>query len=134
MANFLHTLLLIVLFVPMLVYGQDTGKLSYISMTVLPGGLQLQSANLSTLLSSVYYLAIGIAALLAVFKIIIAGVKFMLTDAVPSRSSAKDDIQSALLGLILIISAVLILNVINPTIVGSDKATPTPLTDMRDLG
>ena len=66
----------------------------------------------------VYGLAISIAALLAVVKIVIAGVKWMLSDVVTSKVEAKADIQGALLGLIIIISAVLIITVINPTIVG----------------
>jgi hypothetical protein len=63
-----------------------------------------------------YAFSISIAALLAVIKIIIAGVKWMLTDKIGSISEAKSDIQSALLGLIIIICAVLIINIINPSI------------------
>ncbi len=120
MKHFLLTFTIAILTLPVLVHGQATGQLSYKSMTILPGNIgNLDGANLSTLLTSLYMLSIGIAALLAVFKIIIAGAKFMLTDAIPSRGSAKKDIEGALLGLILIISAVLILNVINPAIVGT---------------
>ena len=66
----------------------------------------------------IYGLAISFAALLAVVKIVIAGVKWMLSDVVTDKGDAKKDIQGALLGLIVIISAVLIITVINPTIVG----------------
>ena len=123
MKPLLLTTTMIVLTAPMVVFGQaDTGDLTYRSMTILPGNLELEGATLSTLFSSLYLISIGLAALLAVFKIIIAGLKFMLTDAIPSRGDAKKDIEGALLGLILIISAVLILNVINPAIVGLDPA------------
>ena len=124
MKPLLLTTTMIILTAPMVVFGQAaTGDLTYKSMTVLPGNVNgLEGATLSTLFSSLYLLSIGLAALLAVFKIIIAGLKFMLTDAIPSRGDAKKDIEGALLGLILIISAVLILNVINPAIVGLDPA------------
>ncbi len=74
------------------------------------------SGDLSSYVKYAYALSISIAALLAVIKIIIAGVKWMMTDKIGSISEAKSDIQSALLGLIIIICAVLIINIINPSI------------------
>lgn len=68
-------------------------------------------------INGLYILSITIAALLAVIKIIIAGVKWMTTDVAPSKGAAKKDIEGALLGLIIVLSAVLILTVINPEIV-----------------
>lgn len=76
-----------------------------------PGG------SLESFVNLIYGIAISIAALLAVIKIVIAGVKWMLSDVVTSKAEAKKDIQSALFGLIIIISAVLIITIINPSIV-----------------
>ncbi len=76
------------------------------------------SGDLGSFINQVYGLSISIAALLAVVKIVIAGVKWMLSDVVTDKTDAKKDIQGALLGLIVIIAAVLIITVINPTIVG----------------
>ncbi len=59
-------------------------------------------------------MSISVAGMIAVIKIIIAGVKYMLSDVITSKEEAKKDIKGALLGLILIMSAVLILQVINP--------------------
>ena len=70
--------------------------------------------GMDTLINALYALSIGIAALLAVIKIIIGGVKWMLTDIVTQKSEAKKDITGALLGLLVVLGAVLILNVINP--------------------
>jgi hypothetical protein len=67
-------------------------------------------------INTLYALSISLAALLAVIKIVIAGIKWMLTDVVSSISEAKKDIQGALIGLLIIISAVLVLNVINPNL------------------
>lgn len=63
-----------------------------------------------------YIAAISLGAVIAVLKIIFAGVKYMLTDVVTDKSQAKSDIKGALLGLILIIGAVLILETISPDI------------------
>lgn len=63
-----------------------------------------------------YKLSISVAALLAVVKIIIAGVKYMLSDVVTDKSSAIKDIKGALFGLLLIIGAVIVLNTINPAL------------------
>lgn len=73
--------------------------------------------GLQSFVNLLYGIAISIAALLAVIKIVIAGVKWMLSDVVTSKAEAKKDIQSALFGLIIIISAVLIITIINPSIV-----------------
>lgn len=61
-----------------------------------------------------YALAIGIAGLLAVVKIIYAGVQYMLTDVITSKEKAKKDIWGAILGLVIVLAAVFILEQINP--------------------
>lgn len=71
-------------------------------------------------LNALYAISISIAALLAVIKIIIAGVKYMLSDVVTSKSAAIKDIQGALLGIIIIVMAWVILYVINPDILNSE--------------
>ncbi len=71
-------------------------------------------------INALYALSISIAALLAVIKIIIAGVKWMMTDVVPAKGEAKKDIQGALIGLLVVLAAVLILTVINPNLLKVD--------------
>jgi type IV secretory pathway VirB2 component (pilin) len=85
------------------------------------------SEDFDQYLQSIYALAIGLAALLAVIKIVIAGVKWMTTDIVTAKGDAKSDIEGAVYGLILILGAVLILNIINPDIGKADLSfTPAP--------
>jgi hypothetical protein len=62
---------------------------------------------------ALYALAISIAALVAVVKIVLAGAKYMMDDIVTHKSEAKEDIKNALIGLLIIIGAVIILNTIN---------------------
>jgi len=81
--------------------------------------------DFDSFINSLYALSIGIAALLAVIKIVIAGVKYMLTDIVTGKEEAKKDIKGALLGLLVVMGAVLILTVINPQLVAVNF-NPTP--------
>ena len=85
----------------------------------IPGITDPSNISFDTYINILYAMSISIAALLAVIKIIIAGVKYMLSDLVSSKSEAKSDIQGALIGLLIVVSAVLILTVINPDLVRS---------------
>jgi hypothetical protein len=71
-------------------------------------------------LNSIYLVLISLAAMLAVIKIIIAGVKYMLSDNPSNMQSAKGDIKNSLLGLIIILATVMILEFINPNLTRLD--------------
>lgn len=76
------------------------------------------------LINALYMLSISIAGILAVIKIVIAGIKWMTTDIVTSKEQAKKDISGALFGLVIVLAAVLILTVINRDIVDVDLSFP----------
>jgi hypothetical protein len=63
--------------------------------------------------NALYLLSITVAAFLAFVKILYGGIKWMFSDVVTSKESAKNDIKGALFGLLIVVSAVLILNTIN---------------------
>ena len=107
---FIITLILVL---PVVALAQD-----YVPLVGIPG--VNDSGDFGQYINSLYGLSISIAALLAVIKIIIAGVKWMMTDVAPNKSDAKKDIQGALLGLLVILAAVLILTVINPDLGGAN--------------
>jgi len=65
----------------------------------------------------VFTLIIAIAGGLAVIKIIFGGIQYMSTDAFEGKSEARTTIQNAIWGLLLAISAWLILFTINPKLV-----------------
>lgn len=102
-----HVLLLSFLLLPVVSLAQ------FKPLVGIPG-ISDPSTDINSYINILYALSISIAALLAVIKIIVAGVKYMLSDVVTSKSEAKSDIQGALIGLLVVISAVLILNIINP--------------------
>jgi hypothetical protein len=89
---------------------------TYTMITGIPG-VDPANTDFGVFINSIYALSIAIAALLAVIKIIIAGVKWMMTDVVTSKSEARSDIEGALLGLLVVLSAVLILTIVNSQIV-----------------
>lgn len=62
-------------------------------------------------------LTIGIATLLSVLMIVIGGLQYMTTDATGGKSQARDRITRAIGGLLLALSAYIILNTINPSLV-----------------
>ena len=101
-------LLTLILLLPIL-----TSAAEYKSLVVIPG-LDNANTNFSDYINSLYVLSISVAGLMAVIKIIIAGVQWMTTDIVTSKGEAKKNIQGALTGLGVVLAAVLVLNVINP--------------------
>jgi type IV secretory pathway VirB2 component (pilin) len=108
MKDFLTFFSFFVLVAPVLVFAQ------YKPLVGIPGVSDTQ--NFDQYLQAIYATAISLAALLAVIKIVIAGVKWMTTEIVSSKGDAKKDIQGAVFGLIIILGAVLILNIVNPNI------------------
>ena len=87
-------------------------------------GLAPTPGDMSSYLERVYILAISIAALIAVGKIILAGIKYTTSGVVTEKGAAKKDIQSALIGLLIILAAVVMLRTINPSLANLPALTP----------
>jgi hypothetical protein len=87
--------------------------------------------NFGDYVKALYYAAISVGALLAVVKIIFAGVKYMLTDVVTTKGDAKKDIYGAFLGLFIVIGAVLILQTINPRLLEINLFTNAPVAKIQ---
>lgn len=111
MKKLLPIIAIILLYVPLFALAQ-TDPLRSLTPFLLDnsGGTN----DLENLINNLYALSITLAAFLAVIKIIIGGVKWMLTDIVSTKEDAKKEIRTALLGLLIVVSAVLVLTVINP--------------------
>ena len=84
---------LIMFLIPLVSFAQDVG---YKTLVGLPGlkSSATGEVDFDTFINSLYAMSIGIAALLAVIKIIIAGVKYMLTDIITSKEEAKKEMTS----------------------------------------
>ena len=98
-----------ILCTPLAVFAQ------YQPLVGLPG-IGTDTSSFDAYIETIYAVTITVAAMLAVIKIVIAGVKYMTTDIVTSKGDAKADIRGAILGLLVVLAAVLIIEVINPDI------------------
>ncbi len=94
------------------------GALDYTPLAPIP---QLQDTSGKTTVESfipgAIRLIVGISGALAVIFIMIGGIKYLSTDAWGGKSEAKDTIQNAIFGLLLVIGAYVILNTVNPNLV-----------------
>ena len=79
-------------------------------------GTTVDPTSLSSYLQKVFEIGIGVAAGLAVIMIVLGGIEYMSTDAIGGKEEGKEKITSALWGLLLALSAWLILNTINPAL------------------
>jgi hypothetical protein len=102
---------------------------TYVPLVGVPG-VTNPALKFGDYINALYALSISVAALMAVIKIIIAGMKWMLSDVVTNKSEAISEIRGAVLGLLIVISAVLILNQINPQLTETnifiDPVKPVP--------
>ncbi len=105
----------IFLALPTVIFAQDKVYSPLVDLSNAGQGNDVQSFE--QYINFLYGMSIAVAALLAVIKIIIAGAKYMMSDVIGNKEGAKNDIQGAVLGLLLIISAVVILELINPTLI-----------------
>jgi hypothetical protein len=113
MRTFLFSLIAFFTFIPVILFAQEDNN----NLVNLPIG---ETNSFNDYINAVYLMFISIAALIAVVKIIIAGVKYMFTDIVTQKGEAKRDIQGALLGLLVVLSAVVVLTIINPDLTTFD--------------
>jgi hypothetical protein len=123
----------------LVLFGATTPALTLAQATYSPligiPGITDAGLNFGDYINALYALSISLAALLAVVKIVIAGMKYMLSDvSVTSKSDAISDIQGAVFGLIIVISAVLILTVINPQLTKTDLFIDTVESPTRTPG
>jgi hypothetical protein len=74
---------------------------------------------LTELIKYIYLFAIGICGAVALAAILLGAIKYIGAAGNPSKmSDAKEQIVSALLGVVILLSSYLILNTINPDLVG----------------
>jgi hypothetical protein len=129
--SFLYLAIISIVTIPTAVFAQNY-------LVGIPG-VDQGGGDFDAYIQAVYVMFISIAALLAVVKIIIAGLKYMFTDIVTQKGDAKKDIQGAVFGLLVVLSAVLILTVINPELTGFNfeqerVAVPEPVNTVNTVG
>ncbi len=116
------SLVTLFLSLPAIMYAQDKVYSPLVDLSNAGQGNEVQTFE--AYINFLYGMSIAVAALLAVIKIIIAGTKYMLSDIISDKGGAIEDIKGAILGLLLIISAVVILELINPNLIDRDITFP----------
>ncbi|MCR4279211.1 MAG: pilin [Candidatus Zambryskibacteria bacterium] len=97
------------------------------------------TSNASTYLKGLFMLTIGIATALAVIFIIVGGIQYLTSEVFTAKAAAKDTITNALVGLLMAISAWMILYTINPKLLNFDlkiepvKINVEPASNIEDF-
>ena len=91
----------------------------------LPNAGVPAETTLPQYINYIYYVGLGAIGIAALGMLVYGGFLYMLSDTVTSKDLAKDYITGALSGLVLGLAAYLILNTINPVLLGN---TPPTLT------
>jgi hypothetical protein len=94
--------------VPIPAHAQET--------TLVSDNLGLGSGDLTVYLNNVFELALLVGAILAVLIIASAGLQYMSTDAVSGKTTSRERIVQAVLGLLMLLGVWLFFNEIDPTI------------------
>ena len=90
----------------------------YAVLTPLPGVADNvgDTTTLEKYVPAIFNILVGLSAVAAVLMIVIGGFQYMSTDAIQGKSAGKERIKNAVFGLVLVISAWLILYTINPNL------------------
>jgi len=134
MKHFLFGLLLILVFVPSLVFAINL-NLSYPDF----GGFNLaDDQDLNEIVAFFYYFIVGISGLAAFVMLVWGGIQWLASGAIPSQASeARDRIRNAILGLLLILASFLIIQIINPELtvlgIGDPDLIPADLPIVGEL-
>jgi len=90
------------------------------------------STSLTGLVSTLFTFLLTIAGLAAFVMVVVGGIKYLTSAGSPSSTGdAKDQITSALLGLVIIFASWMILNTINPELVDLQEPGTTNLQDPK---
>lgn len=126
-----YSLLVILVALPSIALAQEVYTFNR-SIPFLDGAFD--TANLA---NALFNIAIIIAAILVVIRLIWAGTQYMLSGLVTKKESAKEEIRNALIGLLIILGSVTILQTINPQLLNLNalgKLESVQLESFADIG
>src|SRR4030042_5425490 len=117
---FLFTLVLIAIFIGLYQIAQAAGLiLDYPEIQGLKPGLgEGETSDLPSIIKYIYLFSLGLVGVVALLSMIIGGIKYIFSAGNASiAGDAKDQIYSAILGIIILLASVIILGTINPDLV-----------------
>jgi len=94
--------------------------------TFFPDGkIDIKGKGLSGYLEGLYRVGVAIATGLALIMIVVGGLEYVSTDSIQGKSSGRERIKNALIGLLLALTSFIILRQINPNLLRSDLGLDT---------
>ena len=126
--TYLLPIFLFIFILPIVLLAAET-KPDFVPLVGIPG-IDTNSLSTTEYINALYILAMSVAAFIAVVKLIIAGLKYIMSDVVTNKESAKKDIKNSILGLLIVFGAVLILETINPQLKRLDFLRNAPASDL----
>lgn len=106
--------------------------MSYTLIESLPGLAKSGgSTTLSGYLGWLFPFALTVAAVLAVIMIVIGGFELIGGGSEGLKTSGRKKIENAIYGLLLAVSAYLILNTINKDLITTSLSSVTPITEVK---
>lgn len=87
-----------------------------VPLAPLPTNFGFSTESLDGYINTLFYIAIGVGAVLAVLRIVIGGFQYMTSEAVTSTKDARSIITMAIVGLLVLLGSWLALSIINPRI------------------
>ncbi|MFA5877052.1 MAG: hypothetical protein WC880_01685 [Candidatus Paceibacterota bacterium] len=131
---FIFSLILISLFVVATpAHAEVTPQFQFqpiVSVPLPTGGAVDAETSLTDYLNGIFVLTIAVATILGVVMITFDGIRYMTSDAIGTKKAAIEGLQGAAIGLILLLLAYVILNIINPQILNIKSLND----DIRGLG
>lgn len=97
---------------PVYTYAQSDKFITLVPQLPLLGN----QTSVPELLNALFGITVAVAAILAVIMFVVGGFQYMASEALNSKSDARNRMQQAILGLLIVLTAVLVLNTINPDI------------------
>lgn len=75
------------------------------------------TGGINKMLNTLFSISIGVSAVLAVIILTIGGFKYMTSESVFAIGDSREQMKGAIIGLLIVLTAVLLLKTINPDIV-----------------
>src|ERR1022692_4371761 len=116
--SFIVALFSLFLATPFLALAQSVPPTTGYNMIAPLPGLST-GVTLGDYLTGIFKLTIGLAGVLAVVMLVVCGIQLMMSGSVSGKGEAKKCIWNAIFGVLIAIGAWLLLNTINPNLVGT---------------
>ncbi|MBK5215233.1 MAG: hypothetical protein JJE53_00265 [Candidatus Pacebacteria bacterium] len=103
---------------------EDTSSDSKVYTLLAPiGEFKTAPEDIGSYFNTIFNIALGLCAVLAVIMIVIGGVQYMGDESIFGKTEAKDRITKAIFGLLIALGSYALLNTINPDLLGGRGVT-----------